>query len=32
VPPAGFLSMHDDARNKAEAGLTTAEEIRRVLF
>jgi general secretion pathway protein E len=28
----GFLSMHDDARNKAEAGLTTPEEIRRVLF
>jgi type II secretory ATPase GspE/PulE/Tfp pilus assembly ATPase PilB-like protein len=29
---AGFLSMHEDARNKAEAGLTTPEEIKRVLF
>ncbi|MBL9032454.1 MAG: type II/IV secretion system protein [Phycisphaerae bacterium] len=28
----GFKSMHDDARAKVEAGLTTAEEIRRVLF
>ena len=28
----GFLSMHEDARNKAEAGLTTPEEIKRVLF
>jgi general secretion pathway protein E len=28
----GFLSMHEDARNKAEAGLTTTAEIHRVLF
>jgi type II secretory ATPase GspE/PulE/Tfp pilus assembly ATPase PilB-like protein len=28
----GFQTMHEDARNKAEAGLTTMEEIRRVLF
>jgi type II secretory ATPase GspE/PulE/Tfp pilus assembly ATPase PilB-like protein len=28
----GFQSMHEDARIKAEAGLTTLEEIRRVLF
>ncbi|MFN0132812.1 MAG: GspE/PulE family protein [Phycisphaerales bacterium] len=28
----GFRSMHEDARAKAEAGLTTAEEIKRVLF
>jgi general secretion pathway protein E len=28
----GFLSMHEDAKNKAEAGLTTEAEIHRVLF
>jgi general secretion pathway protein E len=28
----GFATMHQDAANKAEAGLTTEEEIRRVLF
>ncbi len=28
----GFLSMQDDARNKAEAGLTTLDEVHRVLF
>ena len=28
----GFQPMTEDARNKAEAGLTTMDEIRRVLF
>jgi general secretion pathway protein E len=28
----GFQPMSDDARNKADAGLTTLEEIKRVLF
>jgi general secretion pathway protein E len=28
----GFASMHEDAAIKAEAGLTTEEEIKRVLF
>jgi general secretion pathway protein E len=28
----GFQSMHEDAKNKAEAGLTTLEEVHRVLF
>jgi general secretion pathway protein E len=28
----GFQTMHEDARNKAEAGMTTQDEIRRVLF
>jgi general secretion pathway protein E len=29
---SGFMGMHEDARIKAEAGLTTVEEIKRVLF
>src|SRR5690606_30901209 len=28
----GFQTMHEDARRKVEAGLTTVEEIKRVLF
>jgi len=28
----GFLTMHEDAKHKAEAGLTTLEEVHRVLF